>query len=273
MNLNDSLKKFVSNRNTITIIGVVLCIVILYVGYNYRINQVTALSRMPYAGVTIQPNTRITDDMVSYMDVPKSFLKGSYYESKESIVGKFSKDDVMIAKGSLFYVDMLKDSNVNASAYGDIKNNYTVISYKVDVASTYANSFMPNEYVDVYMKTLDDNNKILYGKLIANVKVLNIKDSSGNAIFGNTETSSTPAYMLFALPEDFHLLFRKALYLQYSSDIVELVFVPNTKDLSEDDTPFIASKTLKEYIEKKTQFVNVNEILSSTANSVSENEN
>lgn len=39
MNLSSSLKKFVSNKNTITIIGVVLCIIILYWGYNFRINQ------------------------------------------------------------------------------------------------------------------------------------------------------------------------------------------------------------------------------------------
>ena len=44
MNLSSSLKKFVSNKNTITIIGVVLCIIILYWGYNFRINQKVSLS-------------------------------------------------------------------------------------------------------------------------------------------------------------------------------------------------------------------------------------
>ena len=45
MNLSSSLKKFVSNKNTITIIGVVLCIIILYWGYNFRINQKVSLSK------------------------------------------------------------------------------------------------------------------------------------------------------------------------------------------------------------------------------------
>lgn len=267
-NLNGSLKKFVTNKNTITIIGIVLCIVILYIGYNARINKATALSRMPYAAISIQPNTRITEDMVAYMDVPKSFLKGTYYENRDAIIGKYSKDNVMIAMGSLFYTDMLVESSNNTSAYGNIKDNYTVISYRVDVTSTYANSFMPNDYVDIYMRYIDDEGKTVYGKFIGNVKILNVKDSNGNPVFADINVRTIPAYMLFALPEDFHLLFRKALYL---GKTVQLSFVPNTKDLSDDDTTYVASESIKKYIEDKTQFVNVDEILSSTSNSVTEN--
>ena len=75
-NLSNSLKKFVSNKNTVTILGVILAIVILYVGYNYRINQRVTLTRIPYANQTIQPRTQITSAMISYKDVPSSFLSG-----------------------------------------------------------------------------------------------------------------------------------------------------------------------------------------------------
>ena len=46
-NLNASIKKFLGNKNTVTIIGVVLCLFILYFGYNYRIKQVVTLVRVP----------------------------------------------------------------------------------------------------------------------------------------------------------------------------------------------------------------------------------
>ena len=36
---NDFVKKFVGNKNTVTIIGVILAVIILYFGYNIRINQ------------------------------------------------------------------------------------------------------------------------------------------------------------------------------------------------------------------------------------------
>ena len=38
-NLSFKLKKFLQNKNTVTIIGTVLIVAILYIGYNYRIKQ------------------------------------------------------------------------------------------------------------------------------------------------------------------------------------------------------------------------------------------
>ena len=77
----------------------------------------------------------------------------------------------------------------------------------------------------------------------------------------------TPAYMLFALPEDMHLLFRKAVYLEGQYD-VELILVPNTQELKEDDTEFVSSQDIQNFINEKTKMVSVDEILSSTANQV-----
>lgn len=89
-NLTNSMKKFVSNKNTITILGVFVCIGVLYLGYNMRINQKVALTKIPYANQTIQPRTEITSDMISEMEVPAAFLVGSYYINREDIVGKYS---------------------------------------------------------------------------------------------------------------------------------------------------------------------------------------
>ena len=66
-NLSNSLKKFLGNKNTVTILGVILCIAILWFGYNFRINQKVSLTRVPYANQTIQPRTKITNEMISFM--------------------------------------------------------------------------------------------------------------------------------------------------------------------------------------------------------------
>ena len=63
------LNKFLRNKNTVTILGVLACIAILFVGYNIRINQKTALVTVYYANQTIQPKTKITEDMVSRTQV------------------------------------------------------------------------------------------------------------------------------------------------------------------------------------------------------------
>ena len=101
-NLKASMKKFLGNKNTVTILGVILCLVILYIGYNYQINRRVELVSIPYAKETIQPRTYIKDEMIGSMEVPKSFLKGSYYSKKENIVGKYSNYNTIIAKGSIF---------------------------------------------------------------------------------------------------------------------------------------------------------------------------
>ena len=267
-NLSGSLKKFVSNKNTVTILGVVLCIIVLYFGYNFRINQKVSLTKVPYANQTIQPRTKITSAMISYMNVPASFLKGSYYKSAEDIAGKYSQYNTMIAEGSLFYADLITDSSsLPSSAFMDVKEGYTVISYKVNMESTYANSMMPDDYINVYFKAKDDNGTIMFGKFISNVEILDVKDSSGRHVFENTTEARTPAYMLFALPEDMHLLFRKAVYLEGQYD-VELILVPNTQELKEDDTEFVSSQDIQNFINEKTKMVSVDEILSSTANQV-----
>lgn len=273
MNLSSSLKKFVSNKNTITIIGVVLCIIILYWGYNFRINQKVSLSKVPYANQTIQPRTKITSDMISFMNVPASFIKGSYYSSSDQIEGKYAKSDVMIAEGSIFYTDFLTDSsNVSNSAFSSVKSNETVISYKVDMDATYANSMMPGDIINVYLKAKSDDGTIMFGKFIGNVKILDMKDANGQRVFENTTEARSPAYMLFALPEDMHLLFRKALYLRNGYD-VELILVPNTEKVEKDADVYVSSKDIQDFINDKTKMVSVDEILSSTEDKVNTTDN
>lgn len=264
-NLSSSMKKFLGNKNTVTILGVVLCIVILYLGYNYRINQKVTLTKVPYANQTIQPKTKITSDMVSYMNVPSSFLVGSYYKSADDIVGKYSNYNTMIAEGSIFYTDLVVDSKyIPDEMFGNVEKGSTIVNYKVDMDSTYANSMMPDDYINIYFKANDDDGNIMFGKFISNVRILSVKDSSGQNVFENTEEARTPAYMMFALPEDMHLLFRKAIYLadQYG---VELILVPNSVTLDEKDADvFVSSEDIKNFIEDKTTMVSVDEILSST---------
>ena len=263
-NLSSSLKKFLGNKNTVTILGVVLCIVILWLGYNFRINQKVSLTRVPYANETIQPRTKITNDMIAYMNVPASFLQGSYYRSAEAIVGKYSNYNTIIAKGSLFYADLLiEEKSLPNSSFINIPEGYTVINYRVNMDSTYANSMMPGDHINIYFKGTNDDGTIMFGKFISNVEVLDVKDGSGKHVFEDTTEARTPAYMLFALPEDMHLLFRKAIYLtgQYS---VELMLVPNTQELTEDDVVIVSSDDIKKFINDKTQMVSVDEILSTT---------
>lgn len=260
-NLKASMKKFLGNKNTVTILGVIICLIILYVGYNMRINSKVELVAVPYAKETIQPRTYITDKMVGTMNVPKSFLVGEYYTRKENIVGKYSNYNTMIAKGSIFYRDLVvSKENLPDSAFQGIPEGYTVINYPVTIASTYANSMAPGSYINIYYKSLNDSGEVMFGKFLSNIKVLDVKDSAGRHVFENSEETRTPAYMLFAVPEETHLLLRKALYLREFD--VELLLIPNTAELTDKqkENVTVSSEDIRNFIESKTAFVSVDEL-------------
>ena len=63
-NVGMSIKKFITNKNTVTIICVIAIVLILYIFYNWRIKQMTDPIIVPYAVETLKPGTQITSDKV-----------------------------------------------------------------------------------------------------------------------------------------------------------------------------------------------------------------
>jgi len=232
------LNKFLKNKNTVTILGVLACLVILYVGYTMRINQKTALVTVYYARETIQPKTQITDDMVGRMQVPESFIQGAYYKNYNDIVGKYSNYNTMIASGSLFYNDLLvEEASLPDAVFYDVNEGERIVSFPATTASTYGNSIMPGNVVDVYVKLYQTNGKMVYGEFYKNVEVLAVKDSSGRNVFDSTEESRSPAYIYFSLPEAKYLLFSSLNYIGDKMDTyeIEVVLVPNTLKFDAED--------------------------------------
>ena len=239
--------KFLKNKNTVTILGVLACLVILYAGYTMRINKKTALVQVYYAKETIQPKTLITEDMVGQMDVPAAFIKGTYYKNYSDIVGKYSNYNTMIAAGSIFYSDLLvEEANLPDAILYDVNEGERVVSFPVDTVSTYGNSIMPSNIVDIYVKLYDDNGKLVYGEFYENIEILGVKDSAGKNVFENTEEVRTPAFVYFSLPEAKYLLFSALNYLETND--IEVVIVPNTVKFDAKDPK--ATKVTSEYLYK-----------------------
>ena len=140
----------------------------------------------------------------------------------------------------------------------NVPEGSTVIIYPVNIYTTYANSMAPGSYINIYYKSLNDNGEVMFGKFISNIEVLDVKDSSGRHVFENSEETRTPAYLLFAVPEETHLLLRKALYLDEYD--VELILIPNTETLTDEDTVHVSSSQIEEFINSKTAFVSVDDL-------------
>ena len=242
------LSKFLKNKNTVTIIGVLVCLAILFVGYNMRINQKTQLVTVYYANQTIQPKTLITEDMVSRTQVPASFILGSYYRNYDDIVGKYSNYNSMIAEGSIFYYDLLvEESNLPDAVLYNVNEGERIVSFPVSMESTYGNSIMPGNIVDLYVKLIDDG-KVVYGEYLKDVEILGVKDSNGQNVFESTEEGRVPAFAYFSLPEAKYLLYMGLDYLQVYNEYaeIELVLVPNTEKFENKDT--LATEVSSSYL-------------------------
>lgn len=241
------LTKFLRNKNTVTILGVLACLVILFVGYNMRINQKTALVTVYYANQNIQPKTLITEEMVSRTQVPESFILGSYYRNYNDIVGKYSNYNTMIAKGSLFYSDLLvAEENLPDAVLYSVNEGERIVSFPVNTNTTYGNSIMPGNIVDIYVKLTDERGKIVYGEMFENIETLAVKDASGKNVFENTDEARTPAYLYFSLPEAKYLLYSGLSYIE--SNNIEIAIVPNTAKFDAEEP--LATEVTSDYLYK-----------------------
>lgn len=214
-NLLTPLKKFLGNKNTVTILGVLLGVVVLYIGYDWRVKQSTNPVSIPYAKQEITSRTLIDENMIGYTDVPASLVNASsnLVRQPSDIIGKYVSYATTIPKNSLFYSEVLMTAaEMPDSSFANIPDGYTIFSLSVNNETTYGNSIFPGNTIDLYGKAQQDDGRLIYGKLIESIQVLDVKDSQGNHVFETTQ-SSEPAVLLFAVPEDLFLLLKKATYL------------------------------------------------------------
>ncbi len=71
-NFSESAKRFFKNKNVVTILGIIIILVILYMAYTKQINDQVSPVIVPVAKETIQPRTEITSDMIEMVEMPNS---------------------------------------------------------------------------------------------------------------------------------------------------------------------------------------------------------
>ena len=214
-NIMVSLKKFISNKNTVTILGVLLGLFVLYFGYTWRVNQSTNPVSIPYCLSTLTAKSRITADNIGIVSVPAELV-----QNWQNIVrdqgfltdAKLVSFDSKIAANSFFFKEnIIEESKMPDSVFSDIPTNYTIYALGVTLEKTYANSIFPGDMIDLYVYTKDPNDgKVVYGRFIKSIEVLAVRDGSGQNVFDDKDNLKPPSQLLFAVPEEYFLLLKKA---------------------------------------------------------------
>lgn len=241
------LKKFLKNKNVVTIILVIVALGVLYYGYSYTIKKETNPVKVPVATKDIEPLTEITSSDIEYRNVAASMIDETVLRG--GVEGKYTKANVTIPKGSPFYGSMVDDAkNIPGNWIEMLDHDKEELGYymSVDTETTLGNSVLPDSYIDIYMKATDENGTLMFGKLLENIKVLVVHDGSGNNVF-TSEGNATPAKIGFGLSKDLYILLKKAQYLNIS-----LVIVPRGMTVPDIDKVNVRSATLRDYIDAQT---------------------
>lgn len=256
-NILVGIKRFLGNKNTVTIMGVLAGIAVLYIGYNWRVKQAIEPKSVPYAKQEIAANTLITNDMVGSVKVSKSMVDSTQNlaTSNNQVVGKYVAYDSTIPEGSLFYKSQLMtEEQLPNYIVRNIPEGYTVYSLEVNSHLTYANSIMPNDYIDLYFKAMDDENKVIFTKLIESIKVIAVKDSQGKSVFSSESKNSQPAELVFAVPDDMFLLLKKSDYI--TSNSIAIVPVPRNANYTENpNATQVANDVIIDFILSKSAYI------------------
>lgn len=260
--LSVGIKKFLANKNTVTILGVFAAVIVLYVGYNSTVNKAITPISVPYAVETISPGQQITEELIGVKNVSSETVSDGFaYTNKSDVLDKYANADSVIPKGSLFYKrSVVEKSQLPDEIIYDYPEGYVLFYMGVNTETTYGNSIFPGNYIDIYLKAqsaqanetdIVTNDKILMGKLLENVKVLAVLDTNGNNVFANLDEKGTPSQLIFAVPHEYYILLNKAKYLKSVNST--LIPVPTDESLKDTQGELqLSSQELKDYINNLT---------------------
>ena len=251
-NLSLEIKKFLQNKNTVTVVGVILAIFVLYFAYTMRVKSAINPITVPYASQQISGGTRIKESMIASAQVPPSMLKGEVILNRAEIVNKYVDTDTMIPKGSLFYRRaVVEKEQLEEKKIKPPPNGYDAYFRATNVYETYGNSILEGNYVDIWVTStpdLKDKTKIRVSKFLSNVRVLSVSDATGYSVFQNLDEKRQPAMIRLAIPEQYAKLMDVLERLTIYN--VSIKMVPTNESLK--DNPgetTLSSESLKKWIE------------------------
>lgn len=245
-NLVGTLKRFISNKNTVTILAVLAGVIVLWYFYNQRVEAAITTIRIPYATNRIDSGNRIETDNIGWKEITQSTLKDSdIIRDSYSIEGKYVCLGTSVPQYGFFYQSQICDRLPNSVLY-DIPDGSAIYSLSVNSQTTYANSIQPGDYIDLYMSAREDNGQIIYGALIESIEVLAVRDSSGRDLFWDSSAGDS-AFLLFAVTKELHELLNVASLM--TTNNVKITPVPRNNSYTQNpgDT-VVASEYLYTFI-------------------------
>lgn len=189
-----------------TAIGAVVVIVLSIVSYfvfQYALNDAISLVDVPFASKTILPHERIVEGDIVMKKIPKAYVEYGVLLQKKDILGKYVDLQSKVAKGSIFYTDMLKhEDDLTELPSLLLKEGQVAYPLSSDLLKSSGNTLSMNQKVDVYITFTDSKTKVTtVDRLLKNVRIIGLKDRNGLSL-GDEKAQKIPAVILIAIAEE-----------------------------------------------------------------------
>lgn len=232
-NILNGFKKLLSNKNTITIIGVLLGVVVLYFFYTMRVKEAVNLQNVPFATDKMVAGTIIDEGMIGTIQLPQKTIKkmNNLITNSNQLIGKVVSYNSKIAPNGLFFTEnIISMEEKPKSIFSNIPDGYAVFILDIDKDKSYGNSIFPKDIIDLYISSniqdasaISNNSKgILFGRFIKSIEVLAVRTSDGQDVFLDKDELGDPQKLLFAVPLDMYFLLQKAV----AENVWDIIPVP-----------------------------------------------
>ncbi len=241
--------KLFHNKSIVTLLALIVCIVILFIAYRYRVNTAIRAIDVPIAIRDLQPREEITEESFKTIKIAQSMITSNVIRNKKDLIGKYVNYNTFIPEGAMFYNSAVVTwSNMPDSAWADIQEGYTIFSLKVTPTTTYGNSIYPGDKIDLYYQnTL--NGKMFLGPLIEGIEVLAVKDENGSHIFKKSAEQKNAAALIFAVPDNMFSIIKRAYYISGGS----ILPVPRNASYNAETT--LGNEKILEFIDTNSQYL------------------
>lgn len=208
--------------------GIALGLCLLAVGGSllYIHNQLE-LVEVYVAKDVITARTRIHEDQLRKIKVPKAYLSDDAILNKDQLIGKYVKIYASIPKGSLVYgstIESLSESIDQPSLL--LRENQAVYAIDVSLSSTSGNTLQIGSKVDIY-GTIKVGRDTKVDLLFKQVRVISVKDKNGNEV--DRKNNQMPKLLLLAFDQVEIPLITKLIAMG------EITITPTAEFISDDE--------------------------------------
>ena len=243
------IKSLLQKKGVVSIICAVICIIVVAIAYNWRVNEKLKAVSVPYATKELQARSEIKAGDVGSIKVASAMLTENVIRNQKDVIGKYVNYNTIIPKGSLFYNSSVVEwKDMPDSAWKDISDGNTVVSLTVSGLAMFSNAIYPGAAIDLYYKTMD-NRKLVYGKLIENIRVIAVKDENGKHMYDRSASQVGASAIIFSVNEELNILLRKAMYL---TGTIVPVLRNSEYSNNEDSKTNVSSQYIRTLIEDET---------------------